>query len=137
MYLIGGKQSPPADIGIEEFEFWCPERRPKGHNIAMQIKPALKCFGKENLLTMHNRPTNKANAWVASFKDTDPQIKLKWNNERSINRIVLFLDTDFDQPMETVQWGHYDDKMPFCIDEITVIDKQGNTLKHKEYKRMN
>lgn len=39
-----GKQIPPENSGFNSFEFWCPERRPKGENIAMNINPALDCF---------------------------------------------------------------------------------------------
>lgn len=31
-----GFQTPPKGTGLESFEFWCPDRRPAGHNIAMK-----------------------------------------------------------------------------------------------------
>lgn len=123
-----GKQIPPADIGVNEFEFWCPERRPDGHNVAMTISPALDVFGLDNLYTMVNRPVEKPNAWVADFSDRKPEITVQWKEIKTVNEITLFLDSDFDHPMETVQWGHYDDKMPFCVDSIAVYDEDSKLI---------
>jgi len=64
-----GKQIVTEDNGMEEFEFWCPERRPEGLNIAMKIYPAIKDFGAENLRNTVTRPVYKPNAWVASLED--------------------------------------------------------------------
>lgn len=123
-----GKQIPPADIGVNEFEFWCPERRPDGHNVAMTISPALDVFSLDNLYTMVNRPVEKPNAWVADFSDRKPEITVQWKEIKTVNEITLFLDSDFDHPMETVQWGHYDDKMPFCVDSIAVYDEDSKLI---------
>lgn len=124
----GGKQEPPENIGVEAFEFWCPERRPKGQNIAMKINPGLSCFSKENLRTSVYRPVEKPNAWVADLKDKTPIITLSWKEKKEIKGLTLFADTDYDHPMESVQWGHFDDKMPFCVDEIEVFDGKKNLL---------
>ncbi|MEA4935167.1 MAG: FAD-dependent oxidoreductase [Paludibacter sp.] len=123
-----GKQIVTEDIGIEEFEFWCPERRPEGHNIAMKISPAITAFGAENLLTTVNRPVDRPNAWVAAINDSKARITAKWDEAVTINEITLFTDTDFDHPMESVQWGHFDNKMPFCVDQITVYNDQNNVI---------
>jgi len=32
-----------------------------------------------------------------------------------INRIILNFDTDFDHPMESVQMGHPENRVPFCV----------------------
>lgn len=119
-----GKQELPEDldIGVEEFEFWCPERRPKGQNIAMHIHPALTCFSKENLLTSPYRPVEKPNAWVAALEDKPSTITLTWKEPKKIKGITLFTDTDYDHPMESVQWGHHDRKMPFCVEFVEVTD---------------
>lgn len=122
-----GKQSPTEDIGIEEFEFWCPERRPEGQNIAMRISPSLNVFGKQNLSSPINRPVEKPNVWVADFADKKSQINLNWKEFVSVQKITIFTDSDFDHPMESVQWGHFDSRMPFCIDKISVYD-ENNTL---------
>ncbi|HOV83790.1 MAG TPA: FAD-dependent oxidoreductase [Paludibacteraceae bacterium] len=120
----GGKQIVTEDIGIEEFEFWCPERRPDGHNIAMKISPAISAFGKENLLNSIYRPVEKPNAFVAGLYDQKVNITAKWPTPIAIHQITIFADTDADHPMESVQWGHYDDKMPFCIDHVSVFDEK-------------
>src|SRR5690606_14448129 len=44
-----GRQRPPAGSGVDEFEFWCPQRRPKGQNIAVAIAGSLNLFGPENV----------------------------------------------------------------------------------------
>ena len=58
------RQEPPAglDIGIESFEFWTPQRRPQGHNLALRIEPALNVFAGENVVNGIARPTNAPNA---------------------------------------------------------------------------
>lgn len=119
-----GKQIPPKGIGVEEFEFWCPERRPEGKNIAMKICPGIRLFGKENLYTMHHRPVEKPNAWVAALDDSQPTIRLEWEKPQTIHALTLFTDTDYDHPMETIQWGHVDDRMPFCVDSVRVYNSQ-------------
>jgi hypothetical protein len=124
-----GKQDPKEDIGVEAFEFWCPERRPDGQNIAMKISPAPACFSKENLRTMPYRPITQSNAWVADFKDKPASVTLSWKEPQSISSLTLFTDTDFDHAMESVQWGHYDNRMPFCIDRITVCDANNRIIK--------
>jgi hypothetical protein len=123
-----GKQTPPNDIGVEEFEFWCPERRPEGHNIAMTINPSITEFALDNLHKIHYRPINRPNAWVADLTDNNAHIKLEWKQKEHISTIVLFTDTDFDHPMETVQWGHSDSKMPFCVDNIEIYDENNNLI---------
>ena len=123
-----GKQTPPEDIGVEAFEFWCPERRPDGQNIAMHINPGINCFSKENLRTFPYRPVEKPNAWVADIDDDNPTITLTWKEPKEIKGITLFTDTDYDHPMESVQWGHYDNRMPFCIRSYKIMDSRGNTF---------
>lgn len=61
-----GKQVPPANSGIDEFEFWCPRRRPHGHNFSLWIQDGLNGFNAEQVKNGVNRPTTKPNAWVAT-----------------------------------------------------------------------
>jgi len=126
-----GKQIVTEDIGIEEFEFWCPERRPEGLNIAMKISPAINYFGAENLLSTVNRPVYSPNAWVASLVDKNASLTMEWDSDREVNEITLFADSDFDHPMESVQWGHFDNRMPFCVDEISVFNEKNELLAQK------
>lgn len=123
-----GKQIVSEDIGIDEFEFWCPERRPDGHNIAMRISPAIASFGVDNLQSMINRPVEKPNAWVAALDDRDANLTINWSEKINVREITLFMDTDWDHPMESVQWGHSDNRMPFCADQIRLYDDQNNLL---------
>ena len=108
-----GKQTPPKGIGVDEFEFWIPNRRPEGKNIAMEISPAIESFKANNIKNGFVRPWKKANAWVADLKDSSPQLKIEWIEPKEISCIKLFFDTDYDQAMETVQMGHYEDVIPY------------------------
>jgi hypothetical protein len=127
-----GKQTPPKDIGMEEFEFWCPQRRPEGHNVAMRLEPAIKKFGKENLKTGVYRPTTAPNAWVATFEDKNPQLKIRWDKPEKISKIDLLFDTDFDHPMESVLMGHPEDVMPFCVRNYEIKDDKGKIVYAKK-----
>lgn len=127
-----GKQTPPDNLGIDSFEFWCPDRRPGGHNIAMEINPPIDGFGPTNLVNGYIRPTTKSNAWVASLKDKDPMIKLIWNTPQFINKMILYFDTDYDHAMESVQMGHPENVMPFCVRKYQIINKEGKVLYEKE-----
>lgn len=123
-----GKQSPTEDIGVDEFEFWCPQRRPEGHNLAVQIEPALSKFAAGNIKTGVFRPTVRPNAWVAGLADQSPTLHIKWNETQKISSIELFFDTDYDHPMETVLMGHPENVMPFCVRAYQVKDGKGNVL---------
>ena len=37
---------------------------------------------------------------------------------------------DYDHPMESVQWGHHDRVMPFCVRDIVVKDSNGTIIAH-------
>lgn len=115
-----GKQEPTADIGVEAFEFWCPQRRPEGHNIAMRIHPGLNDFSAENLRNGLQRPVASPNAWVADFADRAPELTIKWDDEVLISQIVLSFDCDYDHPMENVLMRQPDAVQPFCATDILV-----------------
>lgn len=127
-----GKQEPPANSGIEAFEFWCPTRRPSGDNLAMHISPSINSFGVDNLLNGFIRPTTQANAWVASMEDKQARIKLEWNAPQSIKTLILYFDTDYDHALESVQMGHPETVMPFCVREYKILDDQGTVIYSKE-----
>lgn len=116
-----GKQAPTEDLGVEHFEFWCPQRRPLGHNLAFTFEPPLDLFGVENVRNGRNRPTSSPNAWVADFKDAAPTLQLTWDQLQTIGEIQLSFDTDFDHPMESVLMGHPESVMPFCIKHYRVL----------------
>jgi hypothetical protein len=123
-----GKQAPVEDIGVDSFEFWCPERRPEGHNLAMTIKPALDIFHPENVVNGWNRPTCGPNAWLADLSDPLPTLKLEWDAAQEIARLNLGFDTDFDHPMESVMWGHPERVMPFCVRHYRIRDENGRVI---------
>jgi len=119
-----GKQTPPKDIGMDAFEFWCPQRRPEGQNMAIKIKDGIAAFGIENLRNGIDRPTTTPNAWVASFEDVSPHVEVTWNNVQTIKRIELLFDTDFDHPMETVLMTHPENVMPFCVRNYQILAEE-------------
>lgn len=127
-----GKQTPPEDLGVDAFEFWCPQRRPEGNNLAFKTETVISQFGVENIKTGVYRPTTKPNAWVADLEDRKPQLKISWEEPTEISKIDLFLDTDYDHPMESVLMGHPEDVMPFCIRNYTIKDDKGNIVFEKK-----
>jgi len=123
-----GKQLPPEHSGFDSFEFWCPERRPKGENIAMVITPALNCFQVNNLVNGYTRPYLQTNAWAADWHELISTISLKWDKVQTINSITLHFDTDFDHPMESSQMGHPEDVIPYCVRNYRIKDENGELL---------
>lgn len=122
------RQEPPSGIGIEAFDFWLPERRPEGKNLACQIEPPLQVFGVQNLCNGVDRPTFQPNAWVADFAADEAEIRLSWDEPQTISRIDLVFDTDFDHPMESVLMGHPERVSPFCVTQVELYDGAGKHL---------
>jgi hypothetical protein len=114
------KQQPPPDSGMEEFEFWLPQRRPEGKNLAMRIDPPLRVFGVENLANGIARPTHQPNAWVAALDDRAPVVSLSWEEPQRVARVELMFDTDYDHPMESALMGHPERVMPFCVQDFSI-----------------
>ena len=121
-------QAPASDIGVETFEFWCPERRPGGRNLAVAVEPGLEAWSPENVANGWQRPTNAPNAWVADPNDPLPALALQWETPQAIGRIVLAFDTDWDHPMETVQMPHAESVMPFCARRYRVRDEESRVI---------
>jgi len=119
-----GKQEPPLNSGIGTFEFWCPERRPGGHNIAMNIQPAITNFDPANVTNGFTRPTITSNAWVAALEDEYPELKFCWPAQQTVKGVILYFDTDFDHPMESVQMGHPESRIPFCIRNFKLLNEK-------------
>lgn len=74
------------------------------------------------------RPTNQPNAWVADPAEERPTLTLSWSEPQTLARVELMFDTDFDHPMETVLWGHPEDRMPFCVRGYRLLDETGRVL---------
>jgi hypothetical protein len=123
-----GKQSPPEGIGMESFEFWCPKRRPGGHNIAMQFDAPIHTYDVVHLRNGVTRPTIQPNAWVADPSDPSPAVTLSWPERQRIGRVEICFDTDFDHPMESVLMGHPEKVMPFCVRNYHITDEAGRTV---------
>ena len=123
-----GRQVPPAGSGFEEFDFWCPDRRPGGKNLAMEISPAIGDFKVENLSNGFLRPGSATNVWAAGLEDRVATVEYRWDKEVTVNEVTLYFDTDFDHPMESVQWGHPEDVSPFCVRNVRVLDGKGALL---------
>ncbi|MFD2932256.1 FAD-dependent oxidoreductase [Spirosoma flavum] len=126
-----GKQEPTEDIGVDTFEFWCPERRPAGQNIALRIQPGIRLFNSNNVRNGIQRPTNQPNAWVANADDTNPTITLSWPTRKQISRVELRFDTDFDHPLESVIMIHPETVSPFCVQEYEVCNDQQERIFHQ------
>jgi hypothetical protein len=123
-----GKQTPPENIGVDSFEFWCPRRRPQGKNLAVQVELDENVFAVQNLLNGIDRPTHHPNAWVADMNDPSPSVSMVWNEAKEIKTIEIVLDTDFDHPMESVLMGHPERVMPFCVRDFYVKNDQGEVI---------
>jgi hypothetical protein len=126
-----GKQTPPEDIGVDAFEFWCPKRRPEGHNVAFKYATGIQAFKATNIANGIDRPVDTPNAWVAEWNDPAPALRIDWEDAKPIQRIDLLLDTDYDHPMESVLMGHPENVMPFCVRNYTIKDDKGNVLAYK------
>ena len=111
----GSRQDPPVGIGIDQFEFWTPERRPQGRNLAITAEPSIARFGPKNVTNGIARPTTQPNAWVAADGDPQPTLELRWDEPQVIRQIEISFDTDFDYAMESVLLGHAERVMPFCV----------------------
>lgn len=122
------RQDPPAGIGIDSFEFWVPERRPKGHNLAFELSQSIFQFSSENVKTGVFRPTNQPNAWVASLEDPNPSLSMKWAQVQVITSVQFSFDTDFDHPMESTLMGHPESEIPFCAKSFLIRDASGKVV---------
>lgn len=123
-----GKQTPPAEIGVEEFEFWCPHRRPAGQNFGLALDTGISLFGANNVNNGFFRPTVSPNAWVASPEEKIGKLYLSWEKPQEIKEVVLAFDTDYDHPMESSLMGHPEAEMPFCVQHYRLCNDQGEMI---------
>nr|WP_121269818.1 FAD-dependent oxidoreductase [Pedobacter schmidteae] len=127
-----GKQVAPEGSGVDSFEFWCPQRRPEGQNIALQCAEVIHRFSAEDVRNGTDRPTVQPNAWVADRADQAPTLELSWEEVQSVQKIDLVFDTDTDHPMESVLMTHPETVMPFCVRNYHIEDEQGNEVYRKK-----
>lgn len=121
-------QLPPEGSGMRSFEFWTPERRPAGCNLAVRIEPPVDRFGVDQLASGINRPTAQPNTWVAATSDPRPTVTCSWDAPRVVDRVELVFDTDRDHPMESVLMGHPERLGPFCVRNLVLRDGTGRQL---------
>lgn len=121
-------QEPPADIGIDRFEFWLPKRRPDGCNLAMTFEPPLDHFGPNNVIGGPSRPVDAPNAWVADPADPQPELHLDWDAALQIGRVRIEFDPDWDHPMESVLMTHPEEVVPFMVKDFDLIDDGGRIV---------
>ncbi|MEM1011245.1 MAG: FAD-dependent oxidoreductase, partial [Planctomycetota bacterium] len=126
--VSAGAQTDMEHLGVDAFDFWCPERRPGGQNLAMRLDPPVAGFSKDELTTGVFRPCDRSNAWVADPSDARPTLLVEWSEHQTIRRVDLHFDTDFDNPLESVLLGHHDSISPFVVRQFRLvgIDADGN-----------
>jgi hypothetical protein len=121
-------QEPPADIGIDRFEFWLPKRRPDGLNLAMTFDPPIDHFGPANVIGGPARPVDAPNAWVADPTDLQPELHLDWDAPRALGRVQIDFDPDWDHPMESVLMTHPEEVVPFMVKDFDLLDDGGRVV---------
>lgn len=121
-------QELDPDTGVEAFHMWLPERRPGGHNFAFRTAAPLSPFAAANACNGWSRPYLQANAWVAAVDDPAPTLTLSWTEARRLAGVRLYLDPDYDHPMESVLWGHPESVVPFTVRHFRIWDDMDNLL---------
>ena len=121
-------QSPPQNSGIDAFEFWTPERRPRGRNLAVSVTLPSQLFAAHLVVNGLQRPTTCPNAWVASPDDPRPTLTLRWPCETLVQRIELVFDPDWDHPMENIVLRHPERVMPTIVRSFRVLGADGALL---------
>jgi hypothetical protein len=118
-----GKQEGGEEIGMDSFEFWCPHRRPQGHNIAFQLSHGIELFAAKNINNGIFRPLSAPNCWVAAANnDREASLFLEWGNTQTVKEVVIAFDTDYDHPMESSLMGHPEAGMPFCVNSYKLYN---------------
>lgn len=94
----------------------------------MNIQPAITDFDIKNIINGFTRPSIKSNAWIAALEDEYPELILSWSSQQTVKGVTLYFDTDFDHPMESVQMGHPESRIPFCIRNFKLLDEKKNLI---------
>jgi hypothetical protein len=124
-----GGYKPAEEAGFEAFDLWFREHRPKfQYNLAMRLDRPLHGFSAQNVTTHPLRPTVLPNAWVADPEDSDPRLILSWPVPHKIEKVTLYLDPDWDHPLETVIKRHPYQIMPTLVQDFEVLHSNGEIL---------
>ncbi len=126
------RQAPEEDLGVEEFDFWTPDRRPSGHLFWFAADPEYpgytRAYEPAQAINGIDRPILTPNAWVARCDDPDPTLRLTWSEPQTIGTIRLAFDTDWNHPMESALMGHPESAMPYCVRDYEIVDATGRSV---------
>lgn len=125
-------QEAPEGSGLDSFEFWLPHRRPGGELPALSFDPPIKPYSPLNITNGMERPYIKSNSWLPDINDKQSWIKAKWETKQIADKIILCFDTDYDHSMETAQYGHPENNIPYCAKHIRLKDEIGTVLYKNE-----
>ena len=116
-------QETPEDVGVDQFEFWTPVRRPMGHNLALRADPPIRAWLAENIRNGISRPCKRTNCWVPG-KQTNGRdvLTIRWDEPISLGKLVVHFDTDYDHALESVLRGHPEREIPFCVKKWRLLD---------------
>jgi hypothetical protein len=118
---VSNAQCPPKESGVDEFEFWLPQRRPHGRNLAATMDLHPMTYSIENVINGFGRPTTQPNAWVASLDDSCPTVTLEWPHPQPIRTIELVFDADWEHPMENIVMQHTERVMPTIVRNFRIL----------------
>ena len=121
-------QEAPEGSGLDSFEFWLPHRRPKGNLPALKFNPPLELYSPDFIANNFERPYVRSNAWLPDAGEGKSWIKAKWDTSQQANKVVISFDTDYDHAMETVQYGHPESHIPYCVKSFRLQDQDGTVL---------
>ena len=96
--------------------------------MAVVFDPPLRPYSSEFLANGYERPFIQTNAWAAALEDAAPAVTCRWDTVQTIRRIIISFDSDYDHPMESVQMGHPESVVPFCVKHFRVLDTQQNVI---------
>jgi hypothetical protein len=119
---------PAEEAGCEAFEMWFPERRPAGKNLAITLDRPLSGFGAEEVSSIWTRPTTRPNAWVADPSDPAAALTLRWERPETLRRVTVFLDPDWDHPLESVILKHPERVMPCLAKSLELRTASGEVV---------
>ncbi len=123
-----GNKAKTSEIGIDAFELWSPRRRPAGENFALRLSQPLSPGGAGQVLNGLYRPVSTVNAWLAAADDAAPALTLEWAEPRTVGRVVIDFDPDWDHPMESVIRYHPERAVPFTVRDFQLEGDTGEVL---------
>jgi hypothetical protein len=62
------------------------------------------------------------------MEELPARLTLRWDEPRTLQRIELAFDTDFDHAMESVLRGHPERAMPQCVRHYRLLDQAGDIV---------